>query len=134
MLFHSQGFVLGFLPACLAGCFLLGRFAGRTWALAWLLAASLFFYGWWNPRFVLLLHFSIAANFTLGQRILHLARAERRTATRRWLIAGVAGNLVPAGLVQIRRLPAAHRRTGRHAARHLPAAGDQLLHLPAEKV
>ncbi len=97
MLFHSQGFVLGFLPACLAGCFLLGRFAGRTWALAWLLAASLFFYGWWNPRFVLLLLGSIAANYALGQRILHLARAERRTATRCWLVAGIGGNLALLG-------------------------------------
>lgn len=97
MLFHSQGFVLGFLPACLAGCFLLGRFAGRTWALAWLLAASLFFYGWWNPRFVLLLLFSIATNYTLGQHILRLARADRHAAARRWLIAGIAGNLALLG-------------------------------------
>jgi len=97
MLFHSQEFVLGFLPACLAGCFLLGRFAGRTWALAWLLAASLFFYGWWNPRFVLLLLCSIAANYALGQHILHLALAERRAPARRWLIAGIAGNLVLLG-------------------------------------
>ena len=33
MLFNSQEFVLGFLPVCLAGFFLLGRFAGREWAL-----------------------------------------------------------------------------------------------------
>jgi alginate O-acetyltransferase complex protein AlgI len=97
MLFHSQAFILGFLPACLAGCFLLGRFAGRTWAMAWLLAASLFFYGWWNPRFVLLLLGSIAANYVLGQRILRLARTAHPTAARRWLIAGVAGNLALLG-------------------------------------
>jgi alginate O-acetyltransferase complex protein AlgI len=97
MLFHSQPFILGFLPACLAGCFVLQRFAGHTWALAWLLAASLSFYGWWNPPFVLLLVGSIAANYALGQRILRLARADHRTAARRWLIAGVAGNLVLLG-------------------------------------
>jgi alginate O-acetyltransferase complex protein AlgI len=97
MLFHSQSFVLGFLPACLAGCFMLRRFAGRTWALTWLLATSLFFYGWWNPRFVLLLLCSIAANYMVGQHILRLARAGRRTAARRWLIAGVTGNLALLG-------------------------------------
>jgi alginate O-acetyltransferase complex protein AlgI len=97
MLFHSQPFILGFLPACLAGCFMLRRFAGQNWALAWLLAASLFFYGWWNPPFVLLLLCSIAANYALGQRILRLARAERRTPARRWLIAGIAGNLALLG-------------------------------------
>ena len=93
MLFHSQAFILGFLPACLAGCFLLGRFAGRTWTMAWLLAASLFFYGWWNPPFVLLLLGSIGANYAVGRRILRLARVDRSTAARRWLIGGIAGNL-----------------------------------------
>src|ERR1700728_1736109 len=97
MLFHSQPFILGFLPACLAGCFMLRRFAGQNWALAWLLAASLFFYGWWNPPFVLLLLCSIAANYALGQRILRLARAARRSPARRWLIAGIAGNLALLG-------------------------------------
>jgi alginate O-acetyltransferase complex protein AlgI len=97
MLFHSQPFILGFLPACLAGCFMLSRFAGRGWALAWLLATSLFFYGWWNPPFVLLLLGSIGANYALGQRILHLARTGRRIATRCWLTIGIAGNLALLG-------------------------------------
>ena len=93
MLFNSQPFVLGFLPACLAGCFLLGHVAGRTAALAWLLLASLFFYGWWNPPFILLLLGSIAANYLLGQRILRLARAGRHGAARVCLIAGLTANL-----------------------------------------
>ncbi|HUN43151.1 MAG TPA: hypothetical protein VMU81_22905 [Acetobacteraceae bacterium] len=93
MLFHSQPFVLGFLPACLAGCFLLGRFAGRTATLAWLLLASLFFYGWWNPPFLLLLLGSTAGNYVLGQHLLHLSRANRRHAARGWLTAGIAANL-----------------------------------------
>jgi alginate O-acetyltransferase complex protein AlgI len=62
MLFNSPEFVLGFLPASLAGFFLLGRFAGRDWAMRWLLAAGLFFYGWWNAKFALLLAGSIIAN------------------------------------------------------------------------
>ena len=93
MLFHSQPFILGFLPVCLAGCFLLGQAAGRVAAHAWLLAASLFFYGWWNPPFVLLLLGSITANFTLGEHILRLAAAARHAAARRWLALGVAANL-----------------------------------------
>jgi hypothetical protein len=47
MLFNSPQFVLGFLPAALAGFFLLGRIGGQRWAIGWLVAASLFFYGWW---------------------------------------------------------------------------------------
>ena len=40
---------------------------------------------------------SIAANYALGQRILRLARTERRTPARRRLIAGIAGNLALLG-------------------------------------
>ena len=46
MLFNSPEFILGFLPAALAGFFLLGRIAGRDRAMRWLVCASLFFYGW----------------------------------------------------------------------------------------
>ena len=75
MLFHSQIFILGFLPVCLSGFFLAGRLAGRTAALGWLIAASLFFYGWWNPPFTLLLVGSIGGNFALGCLIRGLAEA-----------------------------------------------------------
>ena len=68
MLFNSPEFVLGFLPAALAGFFLAGRLGGNCWALGWLVGASLFFYGWWNPPFVLLLAGSIVANYALGQQ------------------------------------------------------------------
>ena len=97
MLFNSPEFVLGFLPIALAGFFLSGRFGGQRWALRWLVAASLFFYGWWNARFVLLLAGSIAANYGFGQRILRLAQASHQPAARRWLIAGVCCNLALLG-------------------------------------
>jgi len=92
MLFHSQPFILGFLPLCLAGFFLLGRFAEPAWALRWLLACSLFFYGWWKPEFVLLLAGSILANYALAGRI-RRAAAHSPPAARRWLAAGIAFNL-----------------------------------------
>ena len=97
MLFHSQEFVLGFLPACLAGFFLLGRFAGARWALRWLLAASLFFYGWWKPVFVLLLAGSILVNYAVSCRLRRLAAHPAAPAVRRWLIAGIAFNLALLG-------------------------------------
>ena len=93
MLFNSPEFVLGFLPVVLVGFFLAGRLRGPRWGLRWLIAASLFFYGWWNPRFVLLLAGSILANYAFGQRILHLARTGQQRSARRWLIAGVGANL-----------------------------------------
>ena len=90
MLFNSPEFVLGFLPIALAGFFLAGRFGGTCWALCWLVAASLFFYGWWNPKFVLLLAGSILVNYALAEQI-------HRRASRVWLITGIAANLALLG-------------------------------------
>ena len=97
MLFNSPEFVIGFLPLALGGFFLTGRIGGTRWALYWLVAASLFFYGWWNPKFVVLLMGSILANYECGQRILRLAQSGRPRAARRWLTVGVAMNLALLG-------------------------------------
>ena len=93
MLFNSPAFVLGFLPLAFGGFFLAGRLGGPRTALAWLVAADLVFYGWWNPRYVPLLVGSVAVNYALGQRILLLAEAGRRDAARIWVTGGVAFNL-----------------------------------------
>ncbi len=76
MLFHSHAFVLGFLPVCLGGFFLSGRIGGSDWALRWLVAASLVFYGWWDPRFVPLLIGSILVNHGIAKYIRARLRAE----------------------------------------------------------
>ena len=90
MLFNSYGFIFLFLPATLAGYFLIGaRLQGRA-AIAWLVAASLFFYGWWNPAFLPLILFSVGFNFVLGTR---LARPGGAPGRKAMLILGVAGNL-----------------------------------------
>jgi alginate O-acetyltransferase complex protein AlgI len=53
MLFHSQEFILLFLPVAVGIFYALARHqAARQW---WLIAASLVFYGWWDVRFVPLL-------------------------------------------------------------------------------
>ncbi len=93
MLFNSQLFVLGFLPTCLGGFFVAGRVGGRGWALGWLLLASLFFYGWWAPRFVFLLIGSMSFNFIIGRHIAGLASAGNETRARAWLTVGIGGNL-----------------------------------------
>ncbi len=91
MMFHSPVFILGFLPVCLAGFFALGRCLGTTGALAWLIAASLVFYGWWNPVFLPLLIGSVLVNYTLAWTIRRSARP------RAWMAAGVALNLAVLG-------------------------------------
>ncbi|WP_029000195.1 MBOAT family O-acyltransferase [Azohydromonas australica] len=96
MLFTTATFVLLFLPAALAGFFVLGRRSQRA-AAAWLFGVSLFFYGWWMPKFTLLLLASIGINFSLGLRIARVVDAQGQGAARRWLALGVAFNLLLLG-------------------------------------
>jgi D-alanyl-lipoteichoic acid acyltransferase DltB (MBOAT superfamily) len=85
MLFNSFAFVFLFLPLVLF-VFLYLEQRQREAAITWLVIASLFFYGWWKPVYLLLLLFSMAFNFTVGGQL------QRRP--RRWLLVlGVAGNL-----------------------------------------
>ena len=70
--------------------FLLHLSARRKPALAWLLAASLFFYTWWNPADLPFLVVSITLNYALA---LSIQRA-RADSWRWWLTtAGIAANL-----------------------------------------
>lgn len=91
MLFTTSTFALLFLPVTLIGFFLVGRLA-HTAAAAWLLIASLVFYGYWMPEFTLLLVASIAANFHLGLRI-QRARAVSSAAARYWMVIGIVLDL-----------------------------------------
>ena len=90
VLFTTATFAFLYLPVVLAGFFILGHRSPK-WAAAWLLAASLFFYGWWMPEFTLLLLASIGANFVVGLRI--VAAGEARKEAKAWLTAGVVFNL-----------------------------------------
>jgi alginate O-acetyltransferase complex protein AlgI len=93
MLFQSRGFIFAFLPVCLGGFFLAGRLAGPVWALRWLVAASLFFYGWWDPRFVPLLVASVLLNHLIAKEIRVLRRAGSSHAAVHWLAAGIVIDL-----------------------------------------
>ena len=88
MMFHTAAFVLGFVPIVLAGYFITGRYCGAVWALRWLIAANLAFYGWWNPHHLPLLAASVLGNYVIAWKIWHT------DTPRAWLIAGIAANLV----------------------------------------
>jgi len=70
MLFNSHVFIFGFLPIVFFGFYGLARYSNNLAAL-WLTAASLFFYGWWDVRFVGLLAGSIVFNYGAGYLIGH---------------------------------------------------------------
>lgn len=70
MLFNSFEFLFLFLPVLLFAFFRLGRYSRRL-AAAWLVAGSIFFYGWWNPTYVGLLILSIIFNYMVGYGLAH---------------------------------------------------------------
>lgn len=92
MLFTTAAFLVLFLPATLAGFFVLGR-SSHTAAAAWLFLASLFFYAYWMPLLTLLLLASIGGNFTLGRALVARLQAGGRSRARQWLILGIVFNL-----------------------------------------
>jgi len=65
VLFNSYIFLFLFLPVVFVGFFQLGKYS-RSLAALWLFAASLFFYGWWNPAYVGLLLASVVFNYGIG--------------------------------------------------------------------
>ncbi|WP_425402999.1 MBOAT family O-acyltransferase [Hwanghaeella sp.] len=85
MLFNSVEFFV-FLGVVLVGFFALSRTGNLRAVLAWLTAGSFFFYGWWNPVYLLLIGFSILVNYGLG-----LALARNRS--KMLVILGVTFNL-----------------------------------------
>lgn len=97
MLFNSYEFIFLYLPIVFFGFFWIARHSHRLAAL-WLSAASLFFYGWWNPQFVLLLLASIATNYALGYAIGHArTKLDAQRAATRLLVVAVITNLLLLG-------------------------------------
>jgi D-alanyl-lipoteichoic acid acyltransferase DltB (MBOAT superfamily) len=90
MLFSSNSFIFLFLPASLLGYQFFSRF-GRNALLAWLALISLFFYGWWNPAYLVLLTSSITVNFFFAYLI---GRANSEEVRSRWLAAAIVCNLL----------------------------------------
>ena len=89
MLFNSIDFLFLFLPTCLVGFFLLQELGNRQAVMIWLVACSLFFYGWWNPAYLPLLLLSLTVNYLVGR---HLYIAGKNTSST-WLWLGIIFNI-----------------------------------------
>lgn len=89
MLFNSYLFLLCFLPVTLAGFFILAR-RSNVLAASWLSGASVFFYGWWDYRYVPLLLASITLNYWSSLQI----SGSEEPARKRWLVLATASNLI----------------------------------------
>lgn len=86
MIFSSLEFIFVFMPITFAGFLLLRHWRTETGVIAWLIAASLVFYGWWNPPYLALILTSIAANYGLHLLI-------QRTQDWYIVVVGIALNL-----------------------------------------
>jgi D-alanyl-lipoteichoic acid acyltransferase DltB (MBOAT superfamily) len=93
MLFNTHLFIFAFLPLTLV-LYLLGRrYMGLRYANGILALCSLFFYGWWDARYILLIVGSIVANFGLSRLI-----GSASGALQKWLLGlGVIANLAVLG-------------------------------------
>jgi alginate O-acetyltransferase complex protein AlgI len=91
VLFNSYIFIFAFLPIVLAGYALLRRSANLLWPISWLVLASLIYYAWWRPEFLLLLIFSIIVNLGFGTLILRAGSSALRS--RVLLTGGIMFNL-----------------------------------------
>ena len=97
MLFNSHEYLFLFLPATLIVYFLLNRLAKSAWvSKGWLIGASLVFYGWYEPQYVLLLVGSVLLNFSVGAT-LNGYRPRQAIRRRIVLIVGIAANIALLG-------------------------------------
>lgn len=100
MLFTSTTFFFIFLPVVFCGFYVLGSRVPQL-AAGWLFVASMVFYGYWMPQFIILLLGSICWNFWIGGNIGRLnpgiARVEDRRRAKAWLVVGISANLAALG-------------------------------------
>lgn len=89
MLFYSFEFIYLFLPVAVATYYLTGSKA-RHLSVKWIVLSSLFFYGWWDPRYLVFLAFSTLFNYYSGLQL--------RRKRQRWLLwLSISLNLLAIG-------------------------------------
>ena len=96
MLFNSYIFILFFLPVTVSIYFLINKiqkFDNTKTDLWWLFLMSLWFYGYSNPVYLILILSSICVNYFVGKKISGGRIKKSRIAARNWMIGGIIFNL-----------------------------------------
>ncbi len=92
MLFNSPFFILFFLPITLLFYWAFYSFGKTGAAVNSLILASFFFYGWWNPYYLILIISAILFNYFVCKAI--LTRNESKQNQKKFLLTlGVCSNL-----------------------------------------
>lgn len=93
MIFNSFEFIFLFLPIVLAVYFILGRYHIPS-AKAWLLVTSLYFYAYWNPKYLPIVLVSMVMNYLVGWFL----GKNYKQSTRKWILTlGIAFNIALLG-------------------------------------
>lgn len=90
MLFNSFIFIFLFLPIVFSGYFLLNHFKKYQLSIYWLALGSLFFYGYFEPKYLILITISISINYIIGSL---MNRSEERGKKRILLTIGILFNV-----------------------------------------
>ncbi|HEY4743473.1 MAG TPA: MBOAT family O-acyltransferase, partial [Desulfuromonadaceae bacterium] len=95
MLFNSFEFIFLFLPLTLLVYFALLHKRLTIAAKSWLLFASLFFYCWWNVKYLPLILGSILFNYTIGGLLVEYDENRTRAVSKRTILfTGLAANIL----------------------------------------
>lgn len=92
MLFNSPVYIFLFLPVVAVGYYRLARCESDLPRKAWLVAASLFFYGYWKPIYLIVLFASVSVNYGLVAWM-------KKGASRHRFVAMAAGVVFNLGLL-----------------------------------
>lgn len=91
MLFNSLEFLFIFLPVTFVVYFALNKARLIKLALGWLVGASLFFYAFWNIKYLVLILCSMLFNYTVGYTLSH--PSSLKINRKALFIFGLLGNL-----------------------------------------
>ncbi len=91
LLFNTPLFIFAFLPIVFLGYFILQAYAKNPlFPKLWLVLASLFFYAFWNVKYLPLLVGSIVLNYLMSLKIY---QTQPNAYKRLWLILGLIANV-----------------------------------------
>ncbi|MSR78365.1 MAG: MBOAT family protein [Candidatus Omnitrophica bacterium] len=93
MLFNSFEFIFFFLPVTYFVFIYLHQKGSVQSALGWLLGASLFFYAWWNPKYLVIMLASIAFNFIVGRLLIRCHASSKLLLKRVVFFMAIGVNL-----------------------------------------
>ena len=97
MLFNSYVYIFLFLPVVLLIYFVLNKNKLIQLSKGWLVLASLFFYSWWNIKYLPLILCSMLFNYSIGTTLNNYENTKLKINRKVILVLGITANLLLLG-------------------------------------